>query len=189
MHPGQAFGLLWAGWLISWLAAAVWSRPTAGQPLRGEQAGYMLTQTLGAALLGASATRAWDGAFQLWRIGDAAGFTLVAIAALGLVFCWWARLHLGALWSGTVTRKAEHRVVDTGPYRLVRHPIYTGLILALAATAAWAGRPFALAGAALIVLALWMKARLEERFLRAQLGTAYEDYVRRTPMLIPFLTP
>ena len=46
----------------------------------------------------------------------------------GLAFCWWARLHLGAMWSGTVTRKDDHHIVDTGPYGLVRHPIYTGLI-------------------------------------------------------------
>jgi protein-S-isoprenylcysteine O-methyltransferase Ste14 len=79
-------------------------------------------------------------------------------------------------------------VVDTGPYALTRHPIYTGILFSIFATAAAIGRLDALIGAATITLGLWMKARLEERFLRAELGSAaYDDYARRTPMLVPFL--
>ena len=112
----------------------------------------------------------------------------MVIAALGFAICWWARLHLGRLWSASVTRKADHRIVDSGPYALVRHPIYTGVILAAAATAALKGSAGALLGLALMVLAFWIKARLEERFLGAELGeAAYDDYRRRTGMLFPGL--
>jgi protein-S-isoprenylcysteine O-methyltransferase Ste14 len=92
------------------------------------------------------------------------------------------------LWSSQVTRKQDHRIIDTGPYALVRHPIYTGLILAVLATAAVKGTLPGIAGAVFIVWGLWMKARLEERFLRTELGAAYDDYSRRVPMLIPFLS-
>jgi protein-S-isoprenylcysteine O-methyltransferase Ste14 len=92
------------------------------------------------------------------------------------------------LWSASVTRKENHRIIDTGPYALVRHPIYTGIILASVATTAVKGSGFAVAGLAIIVVGYWMKARLEERFLREELGArAYDAYARKTAMLIPFV--
>jgi protein-S-isoprenylcysteine O-methyltransferase Ste14 len=106
---------------------------------------------------------------------------------MGFMFAWWARLTLGDLWSGHVTRKEGHVIVERGPYRLVRHPIYTGLIAAVFALALTIGSPAGLLGAALIAIGFAIKARLEERFLSAELGEAgYADYRRRTPMLVPF---
>src|SRR3974390_1719240 len=67
------------------------------------------------------------GKLRLWRLGAGLGWLLAAAAVLGLLFAWWARLHLGRLWSSSVTKKAEHRVVDTGlirdraPSDLYRH--------------------------------------------------------------------
>jgi len=87
-----------------------------------------------------------------------------------------------------ITRKKDHRIVDTGPYAFVRHPIYAGLVIALLATAAAEGRATALVGAALVVFGVWLKARTEERFLMAELGAEiYASYCRRVSMLIPFL--
>jgi protein-S-isoprenylcysteine O-methyltransferase Ste14 len=78
-------------------------------------------------------------------------------------------------------------VIDTGPYSLVRHPIYTGILLAVVATAAAKGTVFGVAGALTIMLGLWMKARLEESWLSEELdNSAYEAYRRRVPMLVPF---
>ena len=106
----------------------------------------------------------------------------------GLALTWWARIHLGCLWSSAITRKEKHRLIETGPYAFVRHPIYTGLIIALLATAAIEATLLALLGALLIAIGLWVKARAEERFLLAELGPdAYEFYRRRVPMLIPFV--
>ncbi|HZZ36042.1 MAG TPA: isoprenylcysteine carboxylmethyltransferase family protein, partial [Caulobacteraceae bacterium] len=119
---------------------------------------------------------------------DAFGWLLAVAALVGVSITWWARIQLGRLWSSTVTRKADHRVVDTGPYRLVRHPIYTGIIFATIATMIVAGSAFAVVGAALMLAGWYVKARLEERFLRAELGaSAYDDYARRVPMLLPFV--
>jgi protein-S-isoprenylcysteine O-methyltransferase Ste14 len=94
---------------------------------------------------------------------------------------------LGRLWSGFVSRKEGHRVVDTGPYRLVRHPIYTGIDAASFAVLVVKASPLALAGFVLVVWGYWLKARIEERFLREELGSeAYDAYARRVPMLVPF---
>ena len=94
---------------------------------------------------------------------------------------------MGKLWSAFVTRKDEHRVIETGPYGIVRHPIYTGVILAAVTIAILKGNLYALVGAFLIVEGFWIKARLEERFLRNELGTEpYDSYRRRVPMLVPF---
>jgi protein-S-isoprenylcysteine O-methyltransferase Ste14 len=123
-----------------------------------------------------------------WDIPLDARWCLVGLAAAGFAFCWWARIHLGRMWSSSVTRKAEHHVVDTGPYAFVRHPIYTGIIVAAAATAALEARAIAFAGLALVISGFWIKARLEERFLRSELGAeAYDAYARRTSMLFPGL--
>ena len=106
---------------------------------------------------------------------------------MGLAFTWWARLHLGTLWSGNVTRKEGHRVIDTGPYGLVRHPIYTGLLLAIFATLLLRPGWYGLGSAAFFTIGFVTKLRLEERFLKAELGPDdYEAYQARVPMLVPF---
>jgi protein-S-isoprenylcysteine O-methyltransferase Ste14 len=111
---------------------------------------------------------------------------LALLTIPGFLFTWWARLHLGRLWSGAVTRKQNHHVVDTGPYALVRHPIYTGLIEACLLSAIAAGTVISLAGFAVITFGFWLKASLEERFLMQQLGAeAYGAYRQRVPMLLP----
>ena len=111
---------------------------------------------------------------------------LVAVAGLGSTFTWWARVHLGRLWSSNVGRKADYRIVETGPYGIVRHPIYTGITLASFATAGMRGTVAGWLGAAVMTLGWTVKANLEEAFLREQLGAeAYADYARRVPMLVP----
>ena len=113
----------------------------------------------------------------------------VALAAAGFAFCWWARLHLGRLWSANVARKADHKVIDSGPYALVRHPIYTGIIAASLAMMLTRGTAVGLLGFGFTVLSWYLKARLEERYLREQLGAVdYDAYAARVPMLVPFLT-
>src|SRR5262249_978786 len=120
--------------------------------------------------------------------GPGVGWSMAVLAVLGFLFTWWARIFLGRLWSGTVTRKEQHHLVDTGPYALVRHPIYTGIITATLATAMLRGTAFAFLGFALMTLRWCIKARLEENFLREQLGPEkYDAYARRVPMLVPFV--
>jgi protein-S-isoprenylcysteine O-methyltransferase Ste14 len=192
VSPFGVSGLLWFAWALSWGVAAVWSRRTKARVSLGARAPDLLPTVLGGGLMAYSAhLRAiadqLGASFgPVWRLPYAAEWLLTLAVATGLGFTWWARLTLGDLWSSTVTRKEGHVIVDRGPYGLVRHPIYTGLILAAFALGAQIGLPASLAGAALMALGFAIKARTEERFLSVELGPAYADYRARTPMLVPF---
>jgi len=111
----------------------------------------------------------------------------VALVALGLDFSVLARVWLGRNWSSMVTVKQDHELIRGGPYALVRHPIYTGLLLALAGSALMLGNWRALIGLTLIVGALLRKLRIEERFMAAEFGEAYARYRAQVAMLVPFL--
>ena len=187
MTPLQVAQSAWLAWIISWFAAAGWSARTVKRPAVRRELLYRALTILGTILL-------WDwyaGAGQrrvglLWRPGPALAWGEAALVVAGLAFTWWARAHLGRLWSSTVTRKEHHHVIDSGPYGLVRHPIYTGVLLAVLATAALRGTAAAVAGTGVLIAAVYIKARVEEQFLREQLGAQeYDAYSRRVPMLVP----
>ncbi len=185
MQVGQAVAALWLFWLVSWLLAASWADPAQKRANFRSEARYRVLWLAGTALLFIPA-HGYVGRMRLWMPTLPEAWIRVALIAIGIAFAWWARLHLGRLWSATVMAKADHRVVDTGPYGLVRHPIYTGLLLSVFATAAVKGTIWGIAGAALLLVGIVVKARLEESFLRGELGTAYIDYASRVPMLVPF---
>ena len=105
-----------------------------------------------------------------------------------IAWCWWARRHPGRFWSANVTHKEGHRIIDTGPYRLVRHPMYAGMIVMYVGMAVICTTPPALAAVPVMVLGLWLKGRVEERFLIEKLGALrYSEYQHRAPMLLPRL--
>jgi protein-S-isoprenylcysteine O-methyltransferase Ste14 len=185
MSVSAAFVALWIVWLITWVLAAGWSaRVAAHHDLGAESPSRVLTL---AALVMFIAS-AWPApAGQLWMTPAPLGWALFAVAGIGLVFTWAARLHLGPLWSNTSAPTEDHRIVDTGPYGLVRHPVYAGLLLAAIATAAERGRIEAIAGALTLIAAVSLRAKLEERSLRRDLSDeAYAAYRARVPMLVPF---
>jgi len=132
-----------------------------------------------------------------WRLGpldarflpSGAGGKLLGVALVlaGLSLAIWARRVLGTNWSGRVRIRERQALVRSGPYALVRHPIYTGMALAVLGMALAAGRFQALLGVALVVAAFARKARIEERFLRAEFGDAYAEYMRGTKFLVPFV--
>lgn len=184
--PAYAIGIAWLLWFFSWMAAAIWSRRTVERPSYGQELPNRLVTVIGGVLLFRSLSTTHLLIAVSWHVSDAIGWVLFGCVLAGIAFAWWARLHLGTLWSGTITRKADHRVVDTGPYAIVRHPIYTGLLFSLYATAAQRGSVDPIVGAVLLTIGLWMKASLEESFLSRDL-TDYESYRARVPMLVPGL--
>ena len=111
----------------------------------------------------------------------------LAFTAAGLCFAVWARMHLGKYWSGRITLKVNHQVIQTGPYAWVRHPIYSGLILALFGTALTLGTISAFAGFAFMVFSFVRKLKIEETWLCSQFGAEYEAYQQRVNALIPRL--
>jgi protein-S-isoprenylcysteine O-methyltransferase Ste14 len=117
-----------------------------------------------------------------WPFWTGAAATLV-----GLLFSVSARAYLGRNWSGTVTVKEDHELITSGPYSVVRHPIYTGLLLAFMGSAFARGDLGGVAAVALVLWAFWRKLRMEECWMREQFGEKYVAYSQRVPALIPFL--
>jgi protein-S-isoprenylcysteine O-methyltransferase Ste14 len=188
MSAEVAANIVWPVWYLTWIAAVVWSARTKTQMGTDMVGAHRALAGFGCLLLftpsgwGGSATQ------RLWRNPDWLAWGLFALIVAAFAFAWWARLHLGRLWSGFVTLKEGHHVVDTGPYGLVRHPIYSGIIFAALVTALLRASPLAFVGFALFAVGFAMTAAIEERFLRQQLGVdAYDAYSRRVPMLVPGL--
>ncbi len=182
------FQLLWASWGLVWLAAAA----LGGKAVHRREP-LLLTLEHGGAIFAAALLVGLPrlpggllgGAFlPRSELGFFAG---AALLVGGLALALWARLHLGTNWSGTVTLKAGHELVRTGPYALVRHPIYTGLISGFLgsalARAEWRG----LLALLLVAFTHWRKAHREERWLGERFGAAYRRYREEVPMLVPFL--
>ena len=122
-----------------------------------------------------------------WNHQTAVQYCGSAITAVGLLIAVWARVHLGRYWSGIITLKEGHRLIRTGPYRLVRHPVYTGLLIAVIGSAMAVGTWDALIGIAVILLAFIFKLRREESLLTGEFGEEYLAFKRETPALVPFL--
>jgi protein-S-isoprenylcysteine O-methyltransferase Ste14 len=188
LEPDSTILVLWLAVLTSWVVAAFWStRAEKGGGIAADIA-FRVLFWVSATLLLAPLSSPQFAEIRFWHFGEALEWTLAALTATGFLFAWWARIHLGRLWSDWLTKKPGHHVVDTGPYRFVRHPIYSGLIVAAFATALEEGNAFALSGAAILTLSFYAKARREECFLRVELGEdAYDAYARRTGMLVPMI--
>jgi protein-S-isoprenylcysteine O-methyltransferase Ste14 len=179
---------LWLVWLAYWTVSGFRTK----QVLRAEDVGsrllHLVPLVLGIALL---MFRRAGGPWLAVRIypQTAGSFWIgTALIVLGLGFTSWARIHLAGNWSGTVTLKQNHSLTRTGPYRLVRHPIYTGLLTAILgsaiATAEWRG----VVAFVLITVSFLRKIVVEERFLTTQFGDAYARYRAEVPALVPWLS-
>jgi protein-S-isoprenylcysteine O-methyltransferase Ste14 len=116
---------------------------------------------------------------------EAVGMAGIAATAAGVFFAIWARWHLGENWSGTVTLKADHELIRTGPYRFIRHPIYTGMLVAMAGTALAVGEMRGVLAFLITLAAFYQKARREERFLSQEFGERFEAHSKQTGMFLP----
>jgi protein-S-isoprenylcysteine O-methyltransferase Ste14 len=177
---------LWVLFAVTWTVLALWSSKAEKRASTGTEIRYRIPLILGGLIFLVPAHH-YHGPLRLWMVDRAEGWICVGLMVLGFAFSAWGRVHLGPLWSASITKKADHRIIETGPYAIVRHPIYTGILLAVFATAAAKGTVLGLVGALLITIGIWMKARSEETWLREELGAeAYDAYRRKVSMLIPF---
>lgn len=110
-----------------------------------------------------------------------------AICVLGLIFTLWARQTLAGNWSSDVTFKQDHELIRIGPYRIVRHPIYTGLLVMFLGTAMFIGQVRGGVSLLLITIGFWIKLRQEERLLLRHFPDTYPVYQREVRALVPFL--
>jgi protein-S-isoprenylcysteine O-methyltransferase Ste14 len=183
----RGFQMLWVAWGIIWLLAAPWSASARTQQGPRERLLHLAPLLLGGALFFAAPS---EDNLLGWRIIPGTvwlpwiGLTMTAI---GLLFAIWARLILGKMWSGRVTLKEEHALVQRGPYALARHPIYTGLLLALLGTALARGTVSHVLGFLVIFSGLMFKLRQEERLLAGHFGASYDAYRAKVKGLVPFI--
>jgi len=110
---------------------------------------------------------------------------LVTLA--GVFFAVWAREHLGKNWSRSVTVKQDHELITSGPYALVRHPIYTGILTGFLGSTIAEGQVRSLIAFVLVSAVLWFKLRLEERWMRDTFGDSYAVYAQRVAALVPYV--
>jgi protein-S-isoprenylcysteine O-methyltransferase Ste14 len=182
---GALFWAIWVSWCLYWFISALGVKPVRRHESLASRAGHIVPLTIAVALMTIrSPPLAWLTTQILPQSIDLA-LVGAAITAAGLAFTVWARRVLGTNWSGTVTVKHEHELITAGPYRYVRHPIYSGLLLAFAGSALAWGQTRSLLAFAIAAFALRRKWRLEERFMRDTFGAAYSEYARRTPAVIP----
>ncbi|HTL11458.1 MAG TPA: isoprenylcysteine carboxylmethyltransferase family protein [Bdellovibrionota bacterium] len=176
---------LWFLLGVVWIVSAFFTRRTARRESALNRAIHLLTVAVplmmlftpmadvpfvGEDLLGESPVREIAG---------------IALNALGLAFAIWARYHLGKNWSGTVTVKEGHELIRTGPYSIVRNPIYTGLILAYFGSALSQGRLGAVIGLVILTMAFIRKSRLEEKMMLSHFGSRFTEYQKAAKLIIP----
>src|ERR1700693_724924 len=181
------FPVMWLSWAVYWWVLSRNVKVTARHEPLWSRLLHVIPLALAVLLL-------WFPRIPLPVLGDRflpliawpfwAG---VALTAGGLLFTVWARIKIGRNWSGIVTIKEGHELIPSGPYAIVRHPIYTGLLLAFVgsalARAEWRG----ILAVVIAWWALWRKLRFEERWLREQFGESYQAYSQRVAALVPFL--
>ena len=124
---------------------------------------------------------------QLWPSGIWSFAVGAAVTVAGLLFAVWARQHLGSNWSRSVTIKQDHELITTGPYALVRHPIYTGILTGFLGTAIALSQVRGVIGFVLVFLVLWAKLRMEEQWMRSQFKETYATYAHQTSALVPYI--
>ena len=181
----QWIDALWLLFGAYWLVSALKRKKNKQRESVLQRIGYTLPLALGFYLLyQPQPLYGWlrnrflpAGAFAEW-LG-------VCLTAAGIAVAFWARWHLGTNWSGVVTLKEGHELIRTGPYRTIRHPIYTGILLALLGTAITSGQVRALLAVVIVWLSFYVKARREESFLSQEFGPGFAEHKQRTGMFLP----
>jgi protein-S-isoprenylcysteine O-methyltransferase Ste14 len=178
---------LWIAWLIYWYAARRNNKAVQRRESPASRAAHIVPLALAIMLF--ALPDLWRGWLSL-RILPFSFVTYwigIAVLVAGLAFTVAARRHLGGNWSGTVTVKHGHELIRTGPYALVRHPIYTGMLVGFIGSAISLGEVRGVVAVGLVIVAFLIKIRLEERWMTESFGDAYGRYRAEVKALIPFL--
>ncbi|HEY7403555.1 MAG TPA: isoprenylcysteine carboxylmethyltransferase family protein [Candidatus Angelobacter sp.] len=184
----ESVSYLWIGLWTFWLISARTAKRSVQRQSRSSRFAQNFPVILGYFLL--FGRRIWPHwlHYRFFPESDIALEWLgLVLTVAGIAFAIWARLRIGKNWSSAVTIKEQHELIQTGPYRLVRHPIYFGLLLAFLGTAIVHGEVRGLIGFLLAVIGWGFKLRMEESFMIQQFGMAYLDYKQRVKALVPFV--
>jgi protein-S-isoprenylcysteine O-methyltransferase Ste14 len=190
LTPAILTGLIEAPWfvfLIYWIIAARKRRVTRAMESFASRYGVMFILICGYFLL--FSPKARIGILGRRFVPDTPAVEILGVILtwLGVLIAIWARRHLAENWSARVTIKVDHELIRTGPYARMRHPIYSGLVLATLGTAVAIGEWRGLLSVCLAVAAYSFKAKKEEAMLTGQFGSAFEEHRKHTGFLIPRL--
>ena len=177
----------WLIFLVVWLVAAISTKRSVYRESVEQRLRYSLLLLAGCFLLFRGYRLFYPLSARVVPHLEILAWAGAALCVAGLGFCIWARLTLGRNWSGTVTLKEEHELIERGPYRLVRHPIYTGLLAMSLGTFIVAGRAAGIVGLVLVFISFWIKLRDEEQVMLKQFPEQYASYQQRVRRLIPFV--
>lgn len=183
----RAFSLaqdLWTAFGAYWLIASFWRREIKQTEPWVERLSHLIPLTVAFALI--FRTQMNFGALGA-RFIPPSIFSVVGLVltAAGIAFAIWARVYLGMNWSASVTIRSGHELIGGGPYRFVRHPIYTGMIVGLAGTVLMVGEVRALVGFAVAIVSFYLKAKKEDAWLTREFGTQFNAYASHTGMFFP----
>ncbi len=174
-------------WVLYWRSSAQNTKATKQSESRGSRLAHLVPLLTGCLLAVLPSVPLPILSAEVLPESSAIEWTGVWLVACGLGFSAWARHHLGRNWSGVVTLKEDHELIQTGPYRLVRHPIYMGVLLALVGSTLAHGELRGVLGVAMVAVAMVRKLRIEERFMQERFNDEYDLYKRHTAALIPFV--
>jgi len=184
--PLAPFAVLWLSWLGYWIVAARNVKATRRRETYASRLGQVALILLAAVLLVRHQPLGWLN--QRFLPETVAVYWIGLVMAItGLGFAVWARVHLGSNWSARVTVKENHELIRSGPYGVVRHPIYAGLLLAILGTAISFGEWRGLLAFTFLTVSLVLKLKIEERFMAETFPDQYPRYRAEVPMLIPFV--
>jgi protein-S-isoprenylcysteine O-methyltransferase Ste14 len=178
-------GVAWVAWLTYWLVASFRVKQTRQRSTGPAQPTQRILMLVAAVVYFAPAARLGLLARRFVPETSATLWIGVALTFAGLGIAVWARVILAGNWSSTIVLKAGHELIRTGPYARVRHPIYTGILIAAAGSALVLGRLNALASLLLLTTGFWIKARGEESLLAGEFGAALDSYRTQTGMFLP----
>ena len=182
--------ILWCWFIVSffWLINAFSNKRTVQRQSAGSRLSYVVLFWLAFWLLfGGSSHRSHHLGLVVLPHSTAMTFVGLVVTVLGLWLAIWARVTLGGNWSGTVTFKEDHELIVRGPYALVRHPIYTALLLMFLGTALALGTVGGFVGLAVFFLSFWIKLQQEEALMTEHFGDQYRDYKKRVRALVPLV--
>jgi protein-S-isoprenylcysteine O-methyltransferase Ste14 len=185
MTPGMAANDLWIVFVLFWVVSALKRKKTKQRESGLQRLEYVAPLVIALFLLyQGRADFGWLGTYFVPHTPEVR-WAGVGIMALGMAIAFWARVHLGSNWSGVVTLKEGHELIRTGPYRNIRHPIYTGILIAFLGTALVNGQVRGLIALGIIWVSFLIKARREEIFLAQEFGPKFEEHTRHTGMFLP----
>jgi protein-S-isoprenylcysteine O-methyltransferase len=189
MHfdPRRALDAIWIVFVMVWAVTALQASPAARRQSRLSRLRHSVFLAVSAALLFRRMLAIGPLAWRFLPDTLSVAWVGVAIAVVGATIAIVARFFLGRNWSGTVTVKKGHELIRGGPYAIVRHPIYSGILLALLGTAVVIGEVRGLIAVAFAALGLRLKSLTEEQFMEQEFGSEYREYKQRVKALIPLV--